>query len=178
MHPDFQHKIASACAAVLKDLATRDDLRDDLMQETTCIVAQLLVDGKLEFHDSEQGTFSGWFWIVILMAARRAWKHCRPIWLTRIEHKKVVLAEAGESLGVACAAELRFDWDDLLVGVSRIKDRTVRRAMRHLIHKLTLVQSARLLGLNVSKVRNLRQRGIHEVQEIRRRDIEGQRHDR
>jgi DNA-directed RNA polymerase specialized sigma24 family protein len=173
LHPEFQRKVTSACAAVLKELAMRDDLRDDLAQETLCIVAQLLADGKLKFREMEKGTFSGWLWNVILMAARRAWKRCRPIWLTNIEQKKVVLAEGAELQSVDCIPDRPFDWDELLLAVSRINDPTVRKAMRHWTHHLTLTQSARLLGLNVSKVRDLRQRGINDLRHSRRRDVEG-----
>src|SRR6266567_2738151 len=76
LHRDFQSKLRVACDAILRHWRRPDDLRDDLLQEATCRLAALLVDGKRSYDDQGERRFHGWIGEIIRTETGRAWLKC------------------------------------------------------------------------------------------------------
>ena len=159
IHDEIEPLMNFALAVVLKDLADHAETFDDLWQETTLRLKNMLLNGEFAFKDKGAKSFKSWFSKVILSVARRGWRDIRPLWM-----KRCVLVSFGRLDVMAAAKPDVGDLEILLIAIDQMEDTDARPIIREWVLGKTYRELSKLHSISVSTVSDRWHRGVAELQ--------------
>jgi DNA-directed RNA polymerase specialized sigma24 family protein len=162
-----QSRLSSATGTVLGRLASRRDLRAEIMQEASLILLARLRSGHFQYEDRGWDAFGGWLWTSWHMACKEAWRRTRPLWLRPSPISDSRLRQsAGEHDHAIEALEIADSWQRVLSNIDQISDERLRAVMAAWAAAFSGRETARMLALSEPTVCRLRKRGLEALKRI------------
>lgn len=162
LHPTFQGRLRKACGAVMSRCAGPPDLRGDVLQEATLILAQHL--RNMTPHDKDLGIrhFGGWFRTVCYRACLKAWLKSRPLWLRSIESADLEI--------LSQLPERPHPWETLIVCLNQVPDDLLRGILVDWAFGIPVTDTAQRYCLTRDAITKLRRRGRAYLRQAQARD--------
>jgi DNA-directed RNA polymerase specialized sigma24 family protein len=157
LHPVFRRKLRQVVAK-RTDCRGDHQRRCDIMQEATCLLIDWLTAENAPYGDQGPDKFGGWLWTLCRRACARAVHKDQ-----RQKRCGILSLDLSNLTEIAAPPDLNGLRRQILDGIEALPDPEVRAALLDALLGYRIRESAERLGLSMTAVFRLREKGRHEL---------------